>query len=219
MGKGPSWWKLYAHNGPVIESVPDEAAGAALKAAYKYFEGEEVTQGSLDPLAYTVFCVLKNGVDQALSDYQTSREYGQRGAKTRWGNRDPVGEDSPPIDPLCSPIGSNAEDRRKKIEDRKIDIESNADKPQFGQELSSAVQDWIKYKQERREGYKSQGLKALLTRIRTSAERCGEAAVAGVIRDSMASGYAGIAFERLDRLPIKKQETETPQEWSDVPIW
>lgn len=67
----------------------------------------------------------------------------------------------------------------------------------FSPALRAAVEDWLAYKRERREAYKPTGLKALLTQISSAASVHGDAAVIGVIRQSMSSGYKGITFDRL----------------------
>ena len=70
---------------------------------------------------------------------------------------------------------------------------------QFTGELREAVSEWLIYKQEKRQSYQEQGLKALITRIKTYAEKHGSSEVAAVIRDSMSSNYTGIVFDRLDK--------------------
>lgn len=67
----------------------------------------------------------------------------------------------------------------------------------FSFELREAVEDWLKYKHERRQAYKETGLKSLLTQIRNAAKLYGDSAVADVIRQSMSNNYQGITFDRL----------------------
>lgn len=67
----------------------------------------------------------------------------------------------------------------------------------FGQELQAAFEQWLSYKQERREGYKPTGLKSLVTQIQNASGEYGDSAVVRVIEQSMASGYRGIVFDRL----------------------
>lgn len=64
-------------------------------------------------------------------------------------------------------------------------------------DLSSAFADWLKYKAERREGYKPTGLKNLQTQVLNKAGEYGDAAVAALIRECMAANYQGIIFDRL----------------------
>lgn len=77
----------------------------------------------------------------------------------------------------------------------------------FSPALRAAVEDWLAYKRERREAYKPTGLKALLTQISSAASAHGDAAVIGVIRQSMGSGYKGITFDRLGHSSIATNES------------
>lgn len=72
------------------------------------------------------------------------------------------------------------------------------------------MNDWLAYKQERREAYKPVGLKSLLTQIKNAAAANGDAAVAAVIRQSMSSGYKGIVFDRLERAASKPKPNSKP---------
>lgn len=84
----------------------------------------------------------------------------------------------------------------------------------FSEPTLSAVRDWIAYKQERREAYKAVGLKSLLTEIENRVKRHGAAAVAEVIRLSMANNWKGIIWDR-----IKDAPTEAKTEPEETPDW
>lgn len=84
----------------------------------------------------------------------------------------------------------------------------------FGPELLPAFQEWLSYKKERRETYKPTGLKALVTEVRHNAETYGERAVAELIRRCMASGWKGIAFDRLKGQP--QAASAGPVDWAKV---
>lgn len=73
--------------------------------------------------------------------------------------------------------------------------------PEFGEELQRALDEWIKYKSERREPYKPTGLRNLKSTIRNNADAYGEAAVAELIRTCMAANWKGIIFDRLKNTP------------------
>lgn len=68
---------------------------------------------------------------------------------------------------------------------------------QFSDALQAKLAEWIAYKQERREPYKEQGMKALLRQIENNALTYGDAAVCSLIEDSMSNGWKGIIFDRL----------------------
>ena len=76
----------------------------------------------------------------------------------------------------------------------------------FGKELESTVKDWLTYKHEKRQDYKTVGLNALLKQISAAAETYGDDAVIQVIRNSMASNYQGITFDRLAKSGVRKTD-------------
>ena len=113
-----------------MESVSDKAAGAGLKAAFRYFDGEEIPDGSLTQQAFTVFCVIRPYIDEAKADFEKSVESGKKGAKNRWG------DNSPPMPPYSPPIANDRPPmgcRREAEADAEIsllpDRERGADKP------------------------------------------------------------------------------------------
>ena len=85
----------------------------------------------------------------------------------------------------------------------------------FSEPVLSAVRDWITYKQERREAYKAVGLKSLLTEIENRVKRHGAAAVAEVIRLSMANNWKGIIWDRIKDAPKQAEAKAEPEETPD----
>ena len=67
----------------------------------------------------------------------------------------------------------------------------------FAPDLRTAVEQWLSYKAERREAYTPTSLDALLSQVAAAEKSDGAAAVAQIIRSSMASGFKGITFDRL----------------------
>lgn len=58
---------------------------------------------------------------------------------------------------------------------------------------------WIKYKTERKEPYKEQGLKSLLRQVQNNCAVYGDGAVCRLIEECMASNWKGIIFDRLQQ--------------------
>ncbi len=79
----------------------------------------------------------------------------------------------------------------------------------FGPELTMAIEDWLRYKQERHQGYKPRGKQALLTQIDHYAHTYGEGAVARLIRQCMASNWQGLIFDKLAAQPDTGQAVGT----------
>jgi hypothetical protein len=74
----------------------------------------------------------------------------------------------------------------------------------FSPALQSALESWLRYKSEKHQSYKPEGLKALIGEIRNNAARYGEDAVIGLIGKCMSSNWQGIIWDRL-----KKAEAES----------
>lgn len=68
----------------------------------------------------------------------------------------------------------------------------------FGEELENVFRDWLEYKKEKHQSYKSKGLEALVTQVRKYSTEYGEQAVADLIRQSMANGWQGIVWNRIE---------------------
>lgn len=71
----------------------------------------------------------------------------------------------------------------------------------FGPELTEAFSDWLRYKREKRQGYKPTGEANLVAQVRGKAQAYCESAVAELIRQSMAANYQGIVWDWLDKKP------------------
>lgn len=141
------WFKMFLHQKALIDSVPDETAGKALKAAFRYFDSREMDE--LDPLSFAVFSVVKPYIDEAFNDYQKSVDTGRAGGKKRWGHAENK-EDSPPIGPLSNSIGVSTEAEAEA--DADADTEANvcsADKPPMRKQFAPpSVDDVRTYCQE-----------------------------------------------------------------------
>lgn len=72
--------------------------------------------------------------------------------------------------------------------------------------LADKLREWFKYKTERKEPYKEQGMKALLRQIENNQLTFGEQAVCDLIEDSMSNGWKGIIFDRLKQKPVKNAQ-------------
>lgn len=88
----PSWFKMFLHQKALIDSVPNESAGLALKAVFEYFDTGELPE--LDPLSFAVFASIKPYIDESFEDFKRSSEAGKAGNAKRWCK-----EASPPDTP------------------------------------------------------------------------------------------------------------------------
>lgn len=83
--------------------------------------------------------------------------------------------------------------------------------------LLEHVNNWLEYKvKEKNFTYKETSLKTLLKRIADNARIYGDEVMATVINDSIASGYQGIVFERLERNQRNNSMNGGGIDWSKV---
>ena len=79
--KRATWWKMFYHQRAVVESVSDADAGMGLKAAFRYFDGEDISPEELTPAAFTIFCIMRPYIDESKRDYEFYTEQGKRGGR------------------------------------------------------------------------------------------------------------------------------------------
>lgn len=92
------WFRMFRNIRNLVDAVPDESAGAAIKAVFAYFDTGELPT-NLDTLGYALLLSIKPAVDESNEDYKRAVESGRKGSQKRW-----EGEDRPPIPSLTSPI-------------------------------------------------------------------------------------------------------------------
>ena len=89
---------------------------------------------------------------------------------------------------------------------KKKKIENKTDSTPLVGEIGKKVDEWLKYKKERGQTYKSVGLKMLYSNIQKAVEEFGETSVIGAIDYSISNNYQGLFFDRL-----KKPERKSPE--------
>lgn len=78
----PSWFKMFRNQKALIDSVPDETAGKALKAIFQYFECGEVIE--MTPLEFAVFSSVKPYVDESFDDFSIRSKKNRENVMSRW---------------------------------------------------------------------------------------------------------------------------------------
>lgn len=149
-----------------------------------------------------VFPMMKEQIDRDKDRYNQRCESNKKNAEMRWHAN------------ACEPMRTDANYANVKEKEKEKDKEKDKEKVRVNahtlfSELKSdynlspalcdKISEWLKYKTERRETYKAQGLKTLLRQLETNYQQYGEASVCRLIDDSMANGWKGIIFERLQK--------------------
>ena len=66
----------------------------------------------------------------------------------------------------------------------------------FSESIKNAVEDWLKYKAEKKQKYKDTGLRSLLTQISNKLKEFSDEQVIYAIAESMACNYQGIVWDK-----------------------
>lgn len=78
--------------------------------------------------------------------------------------------------------------------------------------LRGKIEEWLEYKNQRKDYYTERGFKSFLTQIQNNCEKYGDKSVIELIDECMANNYKGIVFEKLE-----KKQRNTKQ--STLPSW
>ena len=81
------WFRMYRNIHNLVDAVPDESAGAALKAVFAYFDTGQLPE-NLDTLGYALFQTIKPAVDESNEDYEKAVERGRKAINKRWMTED-----------------------------------------------------------------------------------------------------------------------------------
>lgn len=79
--------------------------------------------------------------------------------------------------------------------------------------LREKIEEWLKYKWERKEHYKETGFKSLLAKIEKATNLYGVENIVNLIDECMANNYKGIIFEKLDKQCKTIARKEELPEW------
>ena len=79
--------------------------------------------------------------------------------------------------------------------------------------LREKIEEWLKYKWERKEYYKETGFKSLLAKLEKATNQYGVENMLNLIDECMASNYKGIIFEKLEKQQKKQIKQEELPEW------
>ena len=81
------WFRMYRNLRNMVEAVPDESVGAALKAVFVYFDTGALPD-NLDTLGYALFLSMKPAVDESNEDYRMAVERASKASRKRWMQED-----------------------------------------------------------------------------------------------------------------------------------
>ena len=117
----PVWFRMFGNLYPMVNAVPDAAAGAALKAAFAYFVDGTEPEG-LDVLAQALFLAMRPSIEDSVRDYQQAVERGRKAVQSRWDTKAYKG-----IQGVSGCIQGHTEIEEEKEIEKDIDIETEVE--------------------------------------------------------------------------------------------
>lgn len=117
------------------------------------------------------------------------------------------------IPPYNPPLMGDAPQKEKPKKKSKAEaslalLEEELQTRHFPDSIVSCLGEWMQYKAEsHNDSYQPRGMKALLTQVEKAVSKYGERAVQTAFETSMANGWKGLFFDKLEQ---QKQKTSNP---------
>lgn len=207
-----------------VDCLPDDVFCQVVKAIAVYaLDGKEP---ELEGVSRSLFLMAKPQIDAN----SRRREAGAKGGRPRLSDEKPMVSESEKLSkPMVSEIKKDSEPKEKekdkdkekdKVKDQEKEVKEK-EKPEtasamvdrltaelgMSDDMRETLRTWVRYKTEKRQAYKAEGLRALIAQVHKAVQTYGEQAVISLVSDCMACGYQGIIFDRLrkDKPPDKKR--------------
>ena len=189
----------------VMEQLNDTERGRLFTACLLYSKTGEAPE--LRGNERFVFPAFRSQIDRDNASYDETCKKRAKSASIRWYAKDANASKCILDDAKHAKEKEKEKEKTKEKENPSPPLppsggnppakEPEVDLSGLSQTMKAKLSQWLAYKKERRENYKPTGLQALVSQIRNSADKYGEAAVCALIDNSMSSGYRGIMFDRL----------------------
>lgn len=188
-----------------MEPLNDAECGRLFKACLIYSKTGEVPEFRGNERF--VFHSLKAQIDRDAKSYAEKCEKNRENILQRYTNA---------YDRKQSYTKPTKEKEKEKESNTPLNPPMGETPDEFcGQTFSPGMQEallrWLAYKRERRQAYNDKGKKGLMGKARQMVEQHGDDAVIAVINDSIANGYAGITWDRLERKKARNPALAYPQ--------
>ena len=187
----------------MLDAIPDESAGKAMKATIAYFEDRECENGNLDPLALALFAALKTSIDEAYADFAKRVENGKSGGR--------------PLKPVvtngnhCKPLQTEVE---AEAEVKEIEADGEERKEVFSNEktnkrlvsdpeLNKALLAYIDFREKADKPMTDYAVQLMIEQLGGMANSTREAVE--IVNQSIVRGWMGI-------FPLAKQTASPPSE-------
>lgn len=231
---------LYKDWKPLIDACTAEQAGDIFKGIYEYVcEGEAPEFDN--PLLSGFFEMIRQAIDSNDKVWAEKRDKAKKAIQARWEKKQAEADGDPEPDHTGESTEKAGQEHGQSADKERTEPDKPKEKPAtlppkvsartifnaclmaypISNDLQAAMETWLKYKTERRESYKEQGLRALMKKASQSEQEYGTSAVIDLIETSMANRYQGITWDRLRgragpaSTPVKKNQFTQMEQQQD----
>lgn len=199
---------FYKNYYDLIDNLPQEDKRMMLEVIVDYMF-RDVEPIGLEKMNLAIW----NNIKMPLDTSKKNVENGKRGGRPKKEEKNP--NDNPKQNPNGNPNNNpNDNPNGKQIYiSTFLFLISNFKYLQDKGLLREKIEEWLKYKWERKEYYKETGFKTLLAQIERATSQYGVENMIELINECMANNYKGIIFEKLKNKPIVRNESIP--EWFD----
>lgn len=193
-----------------LAKLSDQEVGRLFRALLMYSANGECPE--LTGRESVAFDFIQFDIDQARENFEEISRKRSEAALKRWD-----ANESKSIQPDANNAITKAKAKANNISPPTPScaqlLDSLLPEYAFADALAQKIRNWVTYKQERKEGYKAQGLKSLLTQIQKNALKYGDSAVIDLIDLSMSNGWKGIIWDKLaePQRPVYAKKPEVPK--------
>lgn len=190
------------------ERLTDTQMGRLIRAVLSYAATGE--RKELDQAESMAFDFIAADIESAKEKYIARCETNRR---NRTGTTDNDRQQSSTV------VDETGQTKTETKTETKTKTETNTLNPptpllELPEELQRAAAEWVAYKKEINDPYKTTGLKALVAKLKKDAAENGEAAVIDAIRYSMAQGWHSIHPEKNSSNSTEQKAPETPASYN-----
>lgn len=91
------------------------------------------------------------------------------------------------------------------------------DEQHFSPEVTNALKDWVMYKKEKGQVYRTVGFRTLLAKTEEMIAEYGDDAVKATVVLSIANGYTGIAWDKIGKVSSRKKAPAAGNRFNNFP--
>ena len=170
----------------------------------------ELLESILDYMFKDIEPVLKGHNQAVFNTLKHQLDVSKNNSKRSYGNGAPIGNKNAAKKQTKNKPKTNQKQTEGITENKQIYISyflfliSNFNNINNNTKLINKLEEWFKYKQEKKHKYTETGLKSLLKKVNDNVEKYGTEKVIELIDESMANNYQGIIWEKLNQTKGQK---------------